>query len=186
MSHSKKLLALLLSLVLALGLAVPAFAAGEADEAMPVITKQPEDVVVAAKFFYVPAEYTLSVEAYCPNGDPVGYQWCDAVPITGAVDSAYTSRFGSSSARKYTYYCIVYNAKEGFDSEYRVTSNVVYVSQREDALSLGVTLLALLLIGLPASVLLPLVPIPPFLTAGFVGVALISVISELLDSIFGW
>lgn len=75
MKPSTRLLALLLSLVLAFSLALPAFAEDDLPEepnpAMPVITVQPQgDIRVRAG-----QKFTLKVEAYIPNGDDIGYAW---------------------------------------------------------------------------------------------------------------
>jgi len=69
MKNCKRLSALLLALLLAFGI-VP-FCTAEADNpAMPIITKQPESLTVKCC-----EEFTLSVEAYIPNGDELQFRW---------------------------------------------------------------------------------------------------------------
>ena len=74
MNHTKRLLALLLTLLLAFTLALPAFAEDdppeEPDPAMPVITRQPQ----AGKWRFLEG-VNISLEAQIPNGDPIGYIW---------------------------------------------------------------------------------------------------------------
>jgi len=76
MKYHKHLCVLLLTLLLAFGIAPSAAAETEIfdvqsnDSAMPVITRQPESLTVLCC-----EEFTLSVEAYIPNGDELGYQW---------------------------------------------------------------------------------------------------------------
>ena len=66
------LLTLALALALALPLALPAFADGEPNPAMPVITVQPNPKDIRVKFG---ESFTLSAEAVIPNGDEVRYEW---------------------------------------------------------------------------------------------------------------
>ena len=114
MKHTKRLLALLLTLVLALGLALPTFAS--TNPAMPVITKQPQSVTVLNG-----ETYTFSIEAEIPNGDPLRYEWY-------AVDDTYPDWCYSTEASlslwtgvqfelfvksvQADFYCVVYNADD--------------------------------------------------------------------------
>ena len=85
----KRLLALLLALVLAFGLAMPAIAQESLTEhssanadttegsatknpAMPVITVQPQVLM------YNDTSFEIRFEAHIPNGDPMGIRWYDA------------------------------------------------------------------------------------------------------------
>jgi len=75
--------------------------------AMPIITKQPQSITVKCC-----EEFTLSVEAYIPNGDEVGYRWYrngdridDATGPTLTVPYYYYYSSYDSSL----YYCNVYN-----------------------------------------------------------------------------
>jgi len=68
MKHTKKLLALLLVLLLAFGLAMPATAAVNWDEFK--ITKQPQGLTIKEG-----ESFTLSVEVNVPAGLEVEYQW---------------------------------------------------------------------------------------------------------------
>jgi len=102
----KKLFSLLLALALAAGLATPAMAAGED---VPVITVQPQNVHA------VPGEqFTISVEAYIPNGDTVGYWWMDARTNSnlGNLGPELTRTAGDPVRGEY--YCRVYNATKDF------------------------------------------------------------------------
>jgi len=66
MKLTKRLLALLLTLALALCLSMPVFAEEEPNPAMPVITVQPQSIRVKAG-----QKFTLSVQAHIPNGEGV-------------------------------------------------------------------------------------------------------------------
>ena len=127
MKPSTRLLALLLSLVLAFSLALPAFAEDDLPEepnpAMPIITVQPVGLRVKAD-----TEFTLSVEAYIPNGDEVGYEWRHVLPdgstkYPGSRNSARISQT-LSGVRTHYYTVVVYNRS---NPEYRVTSETVSV-----------------------------------------------------------
>jgi len=91
MKLSKRLLSVLLVLVLALTLAMPAFAENgeppeEPNPAMPVITVQPQggSFVVGSLLTF----FELRVQAHAPNGDPVYFHWYqDGVRVPGALSS---------------------------------------------------------------------------------------------------
>lgn len=163
MSLTKKLFALLLALALALGLALPTFAGGEPDPAMPVITKQPEDVKLNVNLFG-DAEFTLRIEAYIPNGDPVGYQWWYDlsntgslyVPIEGATGSTFTAStadYGSSL------YCVVYNAAEGPEGTHSAASRKASVTTFLGLLP-SILVLVVSVAALPFSLLVPVFLLP--------------------------
>jgi len=154
MKRTKKFLALLLALLLGLGLSAPAMAQegeedfaevivlvlaqegdgedGEIDQnAIPVITAQP--VAPAGK---IPRKgsFTLRIEAYIPNGDPIGYYWVrDAIQRAGpAADREYWDGDDTITLPAHTkrseYYCYVYNQSYGLTGagfDYRVRSDSV-------------------------------------------------------------
>ena len=118
MKLSKRLLALLLSTVLAFGLALPAMAEDdpptEPAPAMPVITVQPQTIHVKRG-----EQKTLSVEAHIPNGDPLGYLWY-IDDEKSAVRQSSLEFVGKKESR--TAYVEVYNLN---NAEYRVKSETV-------------------------------------------------------------
>ena len=123
MRFAKRFLALLLVISLGLGFAAHCFAEDDdVDGAMPVITKQPE----SAKVPLTQKRDPVTIEAYIPNGDAIGYQWYDAsgktpVEIEGATDSSMPIKYSYRS-----YYCVVYNQNDSTAKEgpHRVTSDV--------------------------------------------------------------
>ena len=124
MKHAKKLLALLLTLALALTLALPAFAEDEPPEepnpAMPVITVQPQSVRVR-----VNETFTLSVEAYIPNGDEIGYRWSGyGLGYTPKDTKELTYTFGSWYQGTYEYTVEVFNLN---NPELIITSEIAVV-----------------------------------------------------------
>ena len=138
MKHTKCLLALLLSLALAIGLAMPAAAIANLDgtepewdgdprirplsetidpnsnPAMPVITVQPQSMTRSNEMF------TLSVQAEAPNGDTLRYEWYQM--RTGTDDALVSTEASFSMAicidadqagtAQFQYYCVVYNAND--------------------------------------------------------------------------
>jgi len=138
MKFSKRLIALLLGVALVFGLAMPALAEGAmtehseaaANPAMPVITVQPRGLRTKDN-----EAFTLRVEATIPNGDEIGYQWCQIREQDGvasfhrrnAADLTITSLlkdYGGNCRHSYYYYVVVYNASQ---PELRVTSETVFV-----------------------------------------------------------
>ena len=126
MKQSKRLLALMLTLVLAFSLALPALAEDadppeEPNPAMPVITVQP--VGGRARQYGIT---TLSVQAYIPNGDEIGYQWyrdnSDEFYIWEEDGKSATLSDWSDSAADY--YVVVYNLNH---PECSVTSETVHI-----------------------------------------------------------
>jgi len=122
MKLSKRLLAMLLTLVLALTLALPAFAEDDPPEepnpAMPVITVQPVGGSMA-----IGELITLRVEAYIPNGDEVGYRWYRDMPHTDEHYSAeLTIQAGYVGVANY--YVEVFNLAQ---PELKVTSEAARV-----------------------------------------------------------
>ncbi|MCL2195764.1 MAG: hypothetical protein FWB76_07430 [Oscillospiraceae bacterium] len=111
MKHAKKLLAILLAmLVLGSIAAVPA-AANDVPAGTPVITQQPsplEFTIVAGETF------TLSVQAYIPNGDPVAFQWMRGSSVlvnhTQATYTRTTDARATSGVLQY--HVRVYNAND--------------------------------------------------------------------------
>ena len=130
MKPTKTVLALLLSLALAFTLVLPAFAETDPPEdfdpdMMPVITVQPQSIRIR-----VHEAYTLSVDAYIPNGDEIGYRWRGS-GITEPRPSyapewtkEFTKSYGQIDAGIYEYTVEVYNLN---NPEYSVTSEVVQV-----------------------------------------------------------
>lgn len=123
----RKLIGLVLVSFLMLGMATPAMAQDEADPAMPVITLQPQPMTALCGM-----RFTLRVEAHCPNGDPVGYEWHR---ITGALNQAY-NREGPAlfleaeeEEGETSYQCVVYNAALGKEAG-KVASETVVVTRR--------------------------------------------------------
>jgi len=125
MKHAKKWLALLLTLALALTLALPAFAEDDPPEepnpAMPVITRQPEGGIIRFG-----SSVPISVEAHIPNGDEIGYLW-----HFNYSNGNVGSWCGDDAEVEMQYYevavCVeVFNKAS---PEYRVTSETVYVEK---------------------------------------------------------
>jgi len=121
MRHANRLIALLLTLVLAFGVTLPALAEGkseaEADPAMPVITVQPQGVTVRGK-----KSATLSVQAHIPNGDEIGYRWYRFPnEIVGETSEL---QFDGTKNGTYRYYVDVYNRS---NPAYCVSSTTVTV-----------------------------------------------------------
>jgi len=120
MKSCKRLSALLLALLLAFGIVPFSAAAKAANPAMPIITKQPESITVKCC-----EEFTLSVEAYIPNGDEVRYQWYeDGSQISDATGPTltvpyffdlfyYNYLYHFSKTRQAKIYCLVYNTGGG-------------------------------------------------------------------------
>jgi len=81
MKFTKRILATLLTLALALTLALPAAAAVDWNEFR--ITKQPQDMTIKYG-----DSFTLSVEVDVPDGVEVEYQWYRGSKIEGATDSS--------------------------------------------------------------------------------------------------
>jgi len=113
----KRLFATILTLALALTLALPVFAVGEPNPAMPVITVQSEGGRVKTG-----QSITLSVEAYIPNGDEIGFRWYDS-KRNRLVDAQHAS-LDFTFPGTYTYYVEAYNVS---NPEYAVTSQTVTV-----------------------------------------------------------
>ena len=124
MEHTKKWLALLLALAVAVGLAVPAFAE-EPGEPMPEISAAPGDdvpvITVQPESETVPCgmQFTLTAAAHCPNGDPVGYQWQgrslfdETIVYSGQTGPTFSWMAGDKPGVTKTIYCVAYNAARG-------------------------------------------------------------------------
>jgi len=80
MKFTKRILAVFLTLALALGLALPTMAAVNWDEFR--ITKQPQNLTIKHG-----DSFTLNVEVNVPDGVEVEYQWHRLLPIAGATAS---------------------------------------------------------------------------------------------------
>ena len=127
----KRLLVSLLVIALALGLALPAFAAD--DPAMPVITAQYERIIDLAILKKHPNPHIVqSVETNIPSGDPIGYQWyiikggdTVATPIEGATGNSYDVYYNRYSVGD-KIFVIVYNAADSTPEEgpHRVQSKM--------------------------------------------------------------
>jgi len=124
MKLTKRILASLLALALALTLALPAFAENEPNPAIPVITVQPEGGRVRTG-----QSITLSVEAHIPNGDEIGFRWYDS-QRNRLVDAQHAS-LDFTFPGTYTYYVEAYNVS---NPEYAVTSQTVTVEAYYGAL----------------------------------------------------
>jgi len=178
MKQPKKLIALLLTLVLAFGLMLPALAEGEteaetdpvapvvtmqeeADPAMPIITVQPQGGRIRAG-----KNFSLSVEAHIPNGDEIGFRWRVS---TGRVANTQTISIMASNPETYTVYVEVYNRS---NPEYVVVSQTATVNVYYNVLDW---------IGVGAGVLLLPVTLPAlFVFAGFwPGLALVAVLPQI-------
>ena len=124
MKHTRRVFSVLLALILALGLAVPALAEGEPDPAMPVITAQPQSVTVKSNEIF-----TLTIAAEIPNGDEVGYQWyMNDLPMPMPVsfsDSFIALQLGEQGFDGFAFYCVVYNLNDDTKS---VTSETITVT----------------------------------------------------------
>jgi len=126
MKFTKRLLAVLLTLALALALAVPAFAAVDWDD-FYIIT-QP---VRSGEGWY-----TLSVEVNVPDGVDVEYQWyCYGRAVKGATESIFVCSpndypGGVIAADSFTYTCSITGYEKDGDeivSEKTLTSHGVVV-----------------------------------------------------------
>jgi len=120
MKQSKRLLASLLALLLALGLGLPALAVDEPpeepDPAMPVITVQPYGAREGHLIL------SFRVEAYIPNGDEPGFLWVG--PGTDAYSEIRQNMYVFAVPGANDYYVEVYNRSS---PEYRVVSDTASV-----------------------------------------------------------
>ena len=130
MKRSKRILALFLSVILALGLGPAVFAEGEnePDPAMPVITKQPESLTVSFPF---DSDIRITIEAEIPNGDPISYLWFvnDELYYPWLHDFRepyFKCGSKGENKAKSKYHCVVYNKNKDDDS-HRVVSETVTV-----------------------------------------------------------
>jgi len=121
MKYTKNLFALLLTLVLALSLALPALAQ-EPSLALPVIAGQPQSVHLTQS-----GRFTLRVEAHIPTGDLIGYRWYRAEAggedTFCGYDAEYSGYIGRAETQ--TYYVEVYNRG---NPTFMVTSDTVQVT----------------------------------------------------------
>jgi len=120
MQFTKRTLAVILTLIFVFSLTLPAVIAEEPPDepnpAMPVITVQPKGASVVSG-----DTLTLSVEAYIPNGDEIGYTWWCTKVSTGAKNKVGSTAEITITAKTgtYDYYVEVYNLAS---PEYKVTS----------------------------------------------------------------
>ena len=126
MKRMKHLFALLLALVFATGLALPAFAEEEPDPAMPVIIRQP-----VGGYARVGDSVTFAIEAELPNAGRIGYQWYDAatgMPIADAISGSVSFTFPLTGISAY---CVVYNMNDSTPAEgpHRVVSETAAFRQ---------------------------------------------------------
>jgi len=134
MKITKRLLAAVLTMALALGLALPAMAAVDWDAFK--ITKQPQDLTIKHG-----DSFTLSVEVSVPAGVEVEYQWyrwmngggpkpidgeTAAIMIRKSNDSDYPSE-----NRFYEYHCEITAHEEGTGNLSKLTSNKARVDAEE-------------------------------------------------------
>jgi len=125
MRLTKKLLSVLLVLVLALTLAMPAFAENgeppeEPNPAMPVITVQP----VGGRIRVENRNDMLRVQAYIPNGDEIGFQWYRYSESSARRPMGRTAEITVIHPGDVYYYVVVYNRA---DPSLRVRSETVHV-----------------------------------------------------------
>ena len=114
MKITKRLFAVVLTMALALSLALPTMAVDEEpNPAIPVITVQP-------KGGRVRASGRLTVQAYIPNGDEIGYAW-----FCSKASGIHSRSDGMNVfAGEHSYYVKVYNVT---NPELCVTSETVLV-----------------------------------------------------------
>ena len=177
MHHTKRLLALLLTLILAFTLAMPAFAEDvppeEPDPAMPVITVQPQDIGIKEFFIFIFGKaVTLSVQAYIPNGDEVGCQWyIDGKSIEGETGSTLQVRDEGDTRR---YHVEVFNQTNPEDV---VKSNSVRVESAREKLRKNLTFLFY-------PITLPLVALFELLL--LFGITIVPLLTLPFAAIYGW
>lgn len=128
MKLSKRLFALLIGLVLAFSLALPAFAEDdEPDPAMPVITLQPRETITLK---LDDGDLHIYVEANISNRDPIGYQWYVIPKEGGAATPIIEDASGPELSRVFNYregtkfFVVVYNKADSSatDGLHRVQS----------------------------------------------------------------
>jgi hypothetical protein len=109
MKSTKRLLAILLVFLLTFGFAMPAIAEEEPPEeplsAVPVITVQPQGGSARGR-----NEFTLTVEAYIPNGSPLAYQWYRVVQSEHRARTGGKNLTVSGWGETHTYFVRVFNA----------------------------------------------------------------------------
>ena len=166
MKLSKRLLALLLAFMLALGLCAAAVAQEEPEEpnpAMPVITVQPRGGRVK-----LGRSLNLRVQAHIPNGDEIGYRWFRDERQLGTGKASITGTANQFSAGDYRV-----EVCNRANPELCVTSETVRVEVYQTVfqkLRLDVFLEIVLAIIL-APVLLPVaLLLMPFAMGGVVGI----------------
>ena len=119
----KKLVSVLLAVLLAAGLFVPAMAEEEDPtpiSPMPVITAQPQNI--RFRYTFEPSTTEFSVEAYIPNGDPIGYEWHKKTIFGDTTLYGESDTYWFSPLKLWDqgqYYVVVYNKD---DPTCRVTS----------------------------------------------------------------
>jgi len=125
MKLPKRLLTLSLMLLLVLSVFPSVFAEepqpSEPNPAMPVITVRPESIRIPS----TRRSFTLSLEAYIPNGDEVGYEWSNPSGyVYPNTTNTMTVVYGLGNEKKdatFTYLVKVYNLA---NPEYSVTETV--------------------------------------------------------------
>jgi len=136
MKLPKRILALLLAFMLALGLGASVIAEdeppGEPNPAMPVITAQPQSITIQNN-----SEFSISVQAEIPNGDPMRYEWfsvesgmtvSDETSITGGISVQFAKNAANA---QFQYYVVVYNAND--ESLYVTSETATLTVTREPA-----------------------------------------------------
>jgi len=132
----KRLLSALLILAIALALAMPAFAEGEPNPAMPEITAQP----VSCKVNLGSGWWSLEVVAEIPNGDPIGYQWYQVSPQGDIPVGPNHQRIDRNlhdidewdMIKGVKFYCVVYNSNDSTAEEgpHRAVSEAASIRAR--------------------------------------------------------
>jgi len=170
MKLPKRILALLLAFMLALGLGASVIAEdeppGEPNPAMPVITAQPRGGRVK-----LGRSLNLRVKAHIPNGDEIGYRWFRDERQLGTDKASITGTANQFSAGDYR--VEIYNRA---NPEYCVTSETVHVEVYQtffQKVRLDVFFEIVFAILL-APVLLPVaLLIMPFAMGGMVGISVL-------------
>lgn len=151
MNFTKRILAVLLILISVFGLYLPVVFAQEepldeqSNPAMPVITEQPKNFL-ATELRVFDRTVTLSVQAYIPNGDEIGYRWYNN--FNEIIGETPEINVNASSPVRRRYYVEVYNLS---NPEYYVTSDIATVNI--DSISENLTAFIFAPLGYPLALI---------------------------------